>query len=579
MTGQPGRSATAPWPGRGGPSASTGLVLALVAALLTTGCMDLATDPLGSEALEVTASDVEPDDGSGPETRWHTDLRRGTLPNQTDAADRHRLEVPDGTHTLRLGLQSNDGNLTACVQDPDAQRDDGQGWCSSTMETLGGKATWETSDPQVGTWEVTLERQPGETGNLTYALTIRHELDEDAPPPRSAREEQGSDPAPPADRSPSDEEDQVTPPRGPEDPIPHVIVGIPDSGINPYHEVFHRPSLTQHPCTYIEGFPCDVQRLPLSVGEHESYDAAVEADAEVWDHVEPGTVYWIPQTNIVAAACEAGNRWDSCILDTDGHGTGTASSVISENPDALLAIQQGTDRTDHLDQAGIPIDIRSVSWSHLVPFPGPEGTCLTQGITPIYVTSAGNEPESTLLDCRNGGPTVISVGGAYAEDEGEEAIASKQPDIVSYFCRPTAKQGTLDGYRENQCGTSFSTPTAAGALSKALLGVRRSTGYTGSLADGMADPEAGLGIADLRDAMNRTASYDPEPKYPDHHGAVGVPLNPAAPWLQWGWGFYDGNVADATLAHLLGIAEAPEKPDEAQAYMGTQHTARQTLYG
>ncbi len=555
-------------------------MLALVAALLTTGCIDLATDPFGPEPLEVTASDVEPDDGSGPETRWHTDLRRGTLPNQTDASAEHRLEVPDGTYTLRLGLQSNDGNLTACVQDPAAQRDDGQGWCSTTMETTEGKATWETPDPPAGAWAVTVERQPGETGNLTYALTIRHELEEDAPPPGQPRDTQGSDPAPPAD-PPSDGEDegQEAPPRGPTAPIPHVIVGLPDSGINPYHEAFYRPSLTQHPCTYIEGFPCDVQPLRLSVGEHETYEAAVEADAEIWQGVEPGTVYWIPRTTIVAAACEAGNRWDSCILDIDGHGTGTASSVISENPDALLAIQQGTDQTDHLDQAGIPIDIRSVSWSHLVPFPGPEGACLTQDITPIYVTSAGNEPESTLMDCRNGGPTVISVGGAYAEDEGEEAIASKQPDIVSYFCRPTAKQGTLDGYRENHCGTSFSTPTAAGALSKVLLGVRRSTGYTGSLADGMADPEAGLGIADLRDAMNRTASYDPDPKYPDHHGAVGVPLNPAAPWLQWGWGFYDGNVADATLAHLLGISHAPEKPDEAQTYMESQHNVRQTLYG
>lgn len=548
---------------------------------MTAGCVGTVGERLSSQAIEVDTETVQPAGAYTPETRWHTDLRRGTLPNTTGASEEHRFEVPNGTETIRLGLQSRDGNLTGCIQSPAAQRGEDGRRCAAGLETIDDETAWETADPEPGTWAVVVERMAGETGNLTYALTIRHELREDAPPPEQPRETSQDDRSsdPPETTTSQPPEGDAAGSTAPDQPVPHVIVGLPDSGINPYHEVFHRPDLTQHPCSYIPGFPCGVPALPLSIGEHATYEAAREADAKLWKQVEPGQVYWIPRTNIVAAVCDPDNQWDSCILDTYGHGTGTASSVISENPDALLAIQQGDDRTHHLDEAGIPIDIRSVSWSHLAPFPGPEGTCLTEETPPIYLTSAGNEPESTLLDCRNGGPTVISVGGAYAGDDAEEPIASKQPDIVSYFCRPTAKQGTLDGYRDSYCGTSFSTPTATGALSKVILGVRRSSGYTGGLTDGMVDPVAGLSITGLRDAMNRTASYAPTPEYDDHPYTIGVPLNPAAPWLQWGWGFYDGNVADKTLAHLLDIADAPEKPAEAQAYMETQHTARETLYG
>lgn len=129
---------------------------------------------------------------------------------------------------------------------------------------------------------------------------------------------------------------------------------------------------------------------------------------------------------------------------------------------------------------------------------------------------------------------------------------------------------------EEVCGTSFATPTVAGALSKVILGLREVSGYTGGIQDNYVDPVLGVSVHDLRGAMNRTASYEPEGQYPSH---TGIPVNPVAPWVQWGWGFYDGLVANATLAHLLGTQEAPEKPDEAQLYMETVHTARSLYYG
>ncbi len=571
------RSASASRPAAGASRRlPAGLILALALAMVTSGCIGGVSEQLASQAIDVDTETVQPAGGQTQETRWHTDLRRGTLTNTTGASDDHRFEVPNGTVTVRLGLQSQDGNVTACIQTPTTRQKEDGGWCSAQVTTTHGKATWEADQPETGTWAVIVERRAGEQGNLTYALTIRHELPEDAPPPDRPRQTEGED------RDPEPTEPDPSPPpipepegpRTPTDAVPHVIVGLPDSGINPYHEIFHRPHLTQHPCSYIEGFPCSIPKLPLSIGEHDTYDAAVEADQALWERVEPGQVYWIPRTNIVAAACDPApeNDFGGCILDPHGHGTGTASSVLTENPDALLAIDQGDHEADNLDRAGIPIDIYSVSWGTIVPLP------LAQDPTPIYVVSAGNDPRTTLIDGWAGHPRTIAVGGAYAQSDAEEGMAAKQPEVVSYYCRPTAEHRSVSGVRPSYCGTSFAAPTTAGALSKVLLGVRRSTGYTGTMADGMADPEAGLSIGELRDAMNRTASYDPDPRY-ENERITGVPLNPAAPWLQWGWGFYDGDVAEATLADLLGIAEAPQKPAEARTYMETQHTSRQALYG
>lgn len=112
---------------------------------------------------------------------------------------------------------------------------------------------------------------------------------------------------------------------------------------------------------------------------------------------------------------------------------------------------------------------------------------------------------------------------------------------------------------------------------RVILEVRRSTGYTGGLTDGFVDPVAGRTIHDLRDAMNRAASYDPEPRY-DTTGRIGdPPLNPVAPWVQWGGGFYAGWVANATVDHLLGDPQPP-KSMAARGYMAAQHAVKKALY-
>jgi hypothetical protein len=360
---------------------------------------------------------------------------------------------------------------------------------------------------------------------------------------------------------------------------PHVLVAVPDSGINPYHMTYYREARTAHPCTYIEDFPCEIQPLNFTVGPSDmDWDARYEADADIWANITHGEWYWIPQTVFVAVACEGegGRTSGVCILD-DGqmHGTGTTSSVISENPDAFIAFKEGGPGIEMF--ADLPVDVFSVSWGHIAPIPAPVEGLSTKLIRPIYVLAAGNDPRSILLDTWASEPGAITVGGAYA-DGTQEPMAGNQADIVSYFCRPTAQTQSVDEMRPSYCGTSFATPTTAGAISKVILALRQNSTYTGASVDGYVDPILDITVEDVVAAVYRTASYDPEGEYPaDPAFGAGIPLNPVAPWVQWGWGFYDGLVADATIAHLL-VKEQPAKPMEAELYMSALRQAREASH-
>jgi PKD repeat protein len=407
--------------------------------------------------------------------------------------------------------------------------------------------------------------------------------------------------------------------------VPHVLVGIGDSGIDPYHRMFYRPQLTAHPCTYIRGYPCSAKALNLTVGDFDaSFDDLVARDRALWDSVKVGELYWIPRTNIVAAKCvlpnagDTGNGGagalpvDTCILDDVAtHGAETASAIVAENPDALLAVAKDVGRD--ADLAGLPIDLYSSSWT------APPGAGATPGVcvfdlysgndTVLYVQASGNTDGQTApvteLDCYKADVHTIVVGGANARYRAQNSGATQSTDVVSYFVRDLidghSTNGTLFG-----AGTSFAGPTVAGALSKVILAVRRHSGYDGSntpvcqgppkIVVGSAvacppifvDPIAGLTISQLRWAMNITSSYAPVSEYPDAESAIGgvvgendlsllVPLSDQAPWTQWGWGFYDGTVADATIACLVDGACPTPDPTQVQ-FLEAVALAKKTLY-
>src|SRR3990170_4827526 len=108
----------------------------------------------------------------------------------------------------------------------------------------------------------------------------------------------------------------------PLDKRPFSVVAVVDTGINPYHIDFRAPELTQHPSTYITGFPRLAKALNLSL-DAATYEEAVARDKKKWDAVNTTKLYWVPGTNIVGAI--GGSPASPKFLDQDGHGTSTAS--------------------------------------------------------------------------------------------------------------------------------------------------------------------------------------------------------------------------------------------------------------
>jgi hypothetical protein len=296
---------------------------------------------------------------------------------------------------------------------------------------------------------------------------------------------------------------------------PHVVVGVADSGFNVYHQVTEAEDPTVGP--------------------------------------------------------------DLCILDdTERHGTGTSSSVLSENPDAFLVLAEGkTTAREHFATGELPVDVISHSWGSPVPTPLPCSG--TYSCTPqlFEVTASGNEGAfPVVLDGAKSHPSYMTIGAADAGSRSEPGYwGFKTMDYVSEGCRPTADTRTFDGTREQACGTSFSAPTFAGALSRVVLELRRSSGYDGTIHGGLVDPILGVSMAQVRDAINHTATYEPEDQWGD--GDDSVPL--VAPWYQWGWGYYDRTQVDETMACLLE-AVCPARPPETVAYMEALWTYRNAYH-
>ncbi len=374
---------------------------------------------------------------------------------------------------------------------------------------------------------------------------------------------------------------------------PSVIVAISDSGVNPYHEIYYRPELTEHPCTWVVGFDdCSVPALPLSVGKYDSWDEAFAADKELWDSIVLHQWYWIPQTNIIGAVCASAggggvtstlDQGEICILDDSNmHGTGTSSSVLMEAPETLLLIHEGTSLAEDIEFAPVIPDIQSHSWAPPVPLPlhplfalvDPADNCGfgQYHAETLFFQAVGNEalwpaPADFARFC----PSVINIGGGTAESG--EVGSWTFYDFASWYCRPTAQTRSIDGYREHYCGTSFAAPTAAGAAAAALLAIRRVEGYSGRSTKDMVS--ATVTREQFVHALRMAARYQPEATYPTGNGYAPIPLVPGAEFLVWGWGFVDHQIVPDMVACALGEG-CPEKSAEALLWNETRHELRET---
>lgn len=365
---------------------------------------------------------------------------------------------------------------------------------------------------------------------------------------------------------------------------PRVVVGLSDSGINPYHEVYYRPAATAHPCTYVAGYTdCSIPALNLSVGpDLGSYGERFTRDRAVWASVKPMTWYWIPRTTFIAVHCPEPYTGDArdleeyanpiCILDdTQTHGTQTTSSVLTEVPDALLVFNEGSD-SSYLAEAPVAIDIESNSWGSLAPLygglvMGPTGQQVChdsiESPTSLKFRSAGNNgPVPNLGDCWRNGYRTYSVSGGYP-DGSHGQLSGSTPDFASYWCRPVAQPATVDSW-EDACGTSFAAPTAAGAAAATLLELRRLLDFVG----GSSTTEVAPGVTHeaFLDALASVATYEPEPRDGFPEGSVVGPATSTTPWFWWGWGWLDAQVVPQALGCVTGTLCPDNKSPEAWAF-------------
>ena len=118
-------------------------------------------------------------------------------------------------------------------------------------------------------------------------------------------------------------------------------------------------------------------------------------------------------------------------------------------------------------------------------------------------------------------------------------------------------------------GTSFSTPRAAGVASKVIQEARKLRGHAGGITavNGAPAMVAGSGNPisnwQVRRALEQAAwvpdslAYDPVAGVFD---LAGLPINPAAPWLQVGWGDLTALSAKAVVTSALselGLGSTP----------------------
>jgi hypothetical protein len=407
--------------------------------------------------------------------------------------------------------------------------------------------------------------------------------------------------------------------------VPVTVIGIADTGINPYHEEFSAQTypdpavlaltdnFTRHPSEYIPGYPEDAAALPVTLGE--GYLPA--ADKPLWagnETIDPATLYWIPGSKIVGAIDAGGSTGATSaddphpILDDNGHGSGSASVSAGNRygycPTCLLVAVEGLDETV---ATGYPwVDITSHSFGYVGGAPvgpvssGEEVTkaAAERGQTVLFAAGNGvgnafDVPVSTWHSDQTGPDWNITVG-AIRRDNQRAIVGDGIPVHVSAWGDgnlPSAcRTGTV-----GQCafgGTSAATPYTAGVFGTVLTQVRAAVGDGAAgqkpgqvVASGIARDESvylsdgKLTRAELREAVLKTAfplnqdnAVSPYP-YP-----LTAPYGGDSSVLFEGYGAATPNSAERAVDVLLGTALLPERQFEDQ-FFALDRSVRDTLWG
>lgn len=361
---------------------------------------------------------------------------------------------------------------------------------------------------------------------------------------------------------------------------PRTVVAVLDSAINPYHDYFYAGSPLYpngHPSAVtqevLDAFGVKAENV-VTLTRTGNLATDLAADAAFWSRVTRGETYHFRGTNIIArsfaGAADVVLRPDT---SKSAHGVGTGGAVLTANPDAVLlfveqASQLGSAESHAYAFQHPAVDLVSTSYGVSIPetgFPLPEYRAFShtyEGVVQygkLHFSSGGNGPGMTPLRAGAGPWWSIGVSGIEeGSSEGDTLLSGNFPDFVSDFTQTLPYCMDCEAGLSEVGGTSFSTPRAAGVASKVILEARRMRNHAGGITvvNGLAAMVSGSGNPitnwQVRRALEQAAwvpdslAYDPVEGVFD---LAGLPINPAAPWLQVGWG-------DLTALAAKGVVPA-----------------------
>ena len=363
-----------------------------------------------------------------------------------------------------------------------------------------------------------------------------------------------------------------------------VVVAVIDSGINPYHPQFRRDGAVLPLGDFVNA-ATGLQPRVIDLSDSGDYRHRVDVlDDAAWESIGKGELVWFKDTNVMAISIRgpedngaqstinstAAEVTNHRVRDVNGHGTATASTVLSNFPDALVVMIQITTGGGLADAtkwaAGQPwIDVISTSW-------GAQGNIPTLTQTPrftkqaydagkVVVNSAGNDPSPLPTDYQDGPHWVIAVTGSQVEGQAKEVLSANiYPDYAADYTVSAAVMNNVDDVYGEIGGTSFSCPTVAGTVAGIVYKLREAKGHAGGIVASELAP--GVTNRDVRAALNKTAIV------PDWDGYVaGFHWNgdhanvPGAEFTTIQWGHVDQKVIGPATAAILAndYAIPPEK--------------------
>lgn len=371
-----------------------------------------------------------------------------------------------------------------------------------------------------------------------------------------------------------------------------VVIADIDSGTNPYHVHFALPGgIAASDLTDFVNADTGAAPVPVRLTSAGTFEERLTADQPVWDGLERDVLYYFEDTRLLGISFLADASDENPILDVPNgsHGTATSGAVIDANPDAIVVLVEGVGTPD--GEAWVArqpwIDLVTMSYGPpgSVPLSGNVLGLTTHVQTKdmwaagmVPVGAADNTPSLAPNDETAGPPWVVGVAGDHVETGCRDHVSGSLPDFTANFTQTLPNADSVDE-RHTTSGTSFATPTTAGTFSAALLGIRQAWQHEGGIEAGaLAISPSGERLTNwgLREAFNRTAYYFVFEQCPAA-GGTEQPVNPAAPWLQMGWGHVGPEIVNATRDHILGVVVAPDKP-EARAFQEGMMAYREQLW-